>query len=66
MMGESELSNLLGFTRSDFHVEVDHMTDPVAYLKTLAPQLSTEDHWNDEDCEEIMRVAVEATDQVYS
>jgi len=40
MMGESELSNLFGFTRSDFHVEVDHMTDTVAYLKTLAPQLS--------------------------
>lgn len=38
MLTEAELSNLFGYTRSYFHVELDHVADAIAYLRTLMPQ----------------------------
>jgi len=38
MSTEAELGNLLGYTRSYFHVDLDRVADTVAYLKTLVPQ----------------------------
>lgn len=38
MLTESEITNLFGYTRSYFHVDLDHVADTVAYLKRLIPQ----------------------------
>jgi isocitrate dehydrogenase kinase/phosphatase len=37
MATEAEISNLFGYTRSYFHVQLDHVADTVAYLKRLMP-----------------------------
>jgi isocitrate dehydrogenase kinase/phosphatase len=38
MLTEAEIGNLFGYTRSYFHVDLDHVADTVAYLKMLIPQ----------------------------
>jgi isocitrate dehydrogenase kinase/phosphatase len=38
MLTEAEIGNLFGYTRSYFHVDLDHVADTVAYLRTLIPQ----------------------------
>jgi isocitrate dehydrogenase kinase/phosphatase len=38
MLTEAEIGNLFGYTRSYFHVDLDHVADTVAYLKALIPQ----------------------------
>ncbi len=38
MLTQAEIGNLFGYTRSYFHVDLDHVADTVAYLKTLIPQ----------------------------
>ncbi len=38
MLTEAEIGNLFGYTRSYFHVDLEHVADTVAYLKALIPQ----------------------------
>jgi isocitrate dehydrogenase kinase/phosphatase len=38
MLTQAEIGNLFGYTRSYFHVDLDHVADTVAYLKALIPQ----------------------------
>ena len=38
MLTEAEIGNLFGYTRSYFHVDLDHVADTVAYLRKLVPQ----------------------------
>ena len=38
MLTDAEIGNLFGYTRSYFHVDLDHVADTVAYLKRLIPQ----------------------------
>jgi isocitrate dehydrogenase kinase/phosphatase len=37
----TELSNLFGEGRADFHAELDNVSDALAYLQTLAPKVRT-------------------------
>ena len=38
MLTDAEIGNLFGYTRSYFHVDLEHVADTVAYLKALIPQ----------------------------
>lgn len=43
LLGEAELSDLLGPTHASFVVEVDQVTDAVSYLKALTPRRQSRD-----------------------